>query len=90
MYLVIIEENIPLNISILGLKESSFGRPEPSRTSTSLDYNNRKQFTGQREDRTGLHYYGARYYCNNIRLFTQPDPQLPIVNTYKIDSEIKF
>ena len=55
---------------------SPYGRPNPARTN-NLELNNRLQFTGQREDRSGLNYYGARYYSSETRSFTQPDPILP-------------
>ena len=35
-------------------------------------------YTGQEKDQeTGLNYYGARYYDSHIRRFTQPDTMLP-------------
>lgn len=41
--------------------------------------NDRFLFTGKEKDKTGLMYYGARYYDPFLRHFTQPDTIIPDV-----------
>ena len=36
-----------------------------------------RRFTGQREDATGLYYYGARYYDPQLGQFLSPDTLVP-------------
>jgi RHS repeat-associated protein len=57
------------------------------------------QFTGQEKDNeTGLNYYGARYYNSDLKRFTQPDPFIQdIYNpqslnryTYALNNPLKY
>ncbi len=47
-----------------------------TRKSTGTIHTNRR-YTGQREDATGLYYYGARYYDPQIGQFISPDTIVP-------------
>ncbi|MCB9148593.1 MAG: RHS repeat-associated core domain-containing protein [Caldilineaceae bacterium] len=40
-----------------------------------------RQFTGQKVDVTGLHYYNARYYDDHIGQFVSPDSVVPDAST---------
>ncbi|MDQ3703683.1 MAG: RHS repeat-associated core domain-containing protein [Chloroflexota bacterium] len=46
-------------------------RPGGNVTQTKLNY------TGQRKDDTGLHYYHARYYDSSVGMFNSPDSVVP-------------
>ncbi len=43
-------------------------------------YNDNREFTGKEKDKTGFHYFGARYYSADIGRFFTPDP----INLYPL------
>ncbi|MFA5033986.1 MAG: RHS repeat-associated core domain-containing protein [bacterium] len=48
-----------------------FGEKEASKGTANNDY----LFTGKKLDRSGLYYFGARYYDYSIGRFISPDPK---------------